>query len=170
MTATSMIERPRTPAAAPKPFASAEIRKGRKEAAKTVRGAINRHVGQRIRSFRLTSGQTQVELGAALGLTNQQIQKYEKGVNAMSVERLWLTACSLGVSFEQLLDGVDAAALAALAPGETLSPDRLQNRRLRLEVADAMLRARSVGLLRSMLHLLRSLEEAEDAAPGPGNV
>jgi transcriptional regulator with XRE-family HTH domain len=139
----------------------AQLRKNRKEAAKAVREAINRHVGQRIRISRVTRGKTQAALGAALGLTNQQVQKYEKGANAVTVERLWLTAHYLEVSFEQLVDGVDAAAAAARSRDEAPSPEKLESRRLRLEVVDAMLQARSVKLLRGMLQLLRSLEAAE---------
>jgi transcriptional regulator with XRE-family HTH domain len=45
-------------------------------------------VGQRIRAFRLSRGMSQSELGRRLGLTFQQIQKYEKGVNRVGAGRL----------------------------------------------------------------------------------
>ena len=49
---------------------------------------IDRHVGSRVRMRRLTLGLTQTKLGEALGLTFQQVQKYEKGTNRISSSRL----------------------------------------------------------------------------------
>jgi transcriptional regulator with XRE-family HTH domain len=40
---------------------------------------INKHVGARVRTRRMTIGMTQQKLGYALGLTSQEIQNYEKG-------------------------------------------------------------------------------------------
>src|ERR1700712_3836821 len=48
----------------------------------------NAEVGRRIRARRLECGLSQTELGAKLGITFQQIQKYEKGTNGVSSGRL----------------------------------------------------------------------------------
>jgi transcriptional regulator with XRE-family HTH domain len=50
--------------------------------------AIDRHVGDRVRMRRKTQGMTQEKLGDALGLTFQQVQKYEKGTNRIGASRL----------------------------------------------------------------------------------
>jgi transcriptional regulator with XRE-family HTH domain len=54
-------------------------------------------VGQRVRTFRLHKGLSQEKLGDQLGLTFQQIQKYEKGTNRVSAGRLQHIANILGI-------------------------------------------------------------------------
>ncbi|MGH7018335.1 MAG: helix-turn-helix domain-containing protein, partial [Brevundimonas sp.] len=61
-----------------------------------VRGAaeggphpVDRHVGRRVCEKRVALGYNQSDLGRALGLTFQQIQKYEKGANRVSASKLW---------------------------------------------------------------------------------
>lgn len=58
---------------------------------------IDIHVGNRIRLRRRVLDLTQIEMAEMLGLTFQQIQKYEKGINRVSAGRLWDFACMLGV-------------------------------------------------------------------------
>ncbi len=57
---------------------------------------INEMIGGRIRDKRREKGVTQYDLGYALGITFQQIQKYEKGINRVSVEALLKIAKELG--------------------------------------------------------------------------
>src|SRR3954462_13876528 len=54
-------------------------------------------VGQRIRARRMAKGMSQTELGALLGVTFQQVQKYEKGVNRVGAGRLVRVAEALDV-------------------------------------------------------------------------
>ena len=49
---------------------------------------IDKHVGSRVRMRRIMLGMSQEKLGEALGLTFQQIQKYEKGTNRVGASRL----------------------------------------------------------------------------------
>jgi transcriptional regulator with XRE-family HTH domain len=127
-----------------------------------IRTAINLHVGNRIRALRLGSGKTQTELGDALGLTNQQVQKYEKGVNSMNLDKIWSTADYFGVDVGYFLDGL-GDALARPPDGEAASPEELlEYRRLRLALADALHRTRSPQLLRSLLQLLRAAADSDD--------
>src|ERR1039457_3123106 len=56
--------------------------------AKKVPNPIDVHVGTRVRIRRLELGMSQTKLGDALGLTLQQVQKYEKGTNRMGASRL----------------------------------------------------------------------------------
>ena len=56
---------------------------------KNVANEIDAHVGSRLRLRRLLMGISQEKLGAALGLTFQQIQKYERGVNRVGASRLY---------------------------------------------------------------------------------
>ncbi|TCL95893.1 helix-turn-helix protein [Rhizobium sp. PP-WC-2G-219] len=59
--------------------------------------AIDIYVGGRVRARRLTLGMSQTALGDRLGITFQQIQKYEKGVNRMGASRLQAAADILSV-------------------------------------------------------------------------
>jgi transcriptional regulator with XRE-family HTH domain len=56
---------------------------------------IDRHVGQRIRARRHMMGLTQVDLGKALGVKFQQIQKYETGANRVSASKMFRVAETL---------------------------------------------------------------------------
>jgi transcriptional regulator with XRE-family HTH domain len=123
----------------------------------TLREAINTHVGGRLRALRIAQGKTQAELGQALGLTNQQIQKYEKGINNITLERLVLAAHYLGIEFDYLLEGLETVALTARPADAPVDP--VKHRRLRLAVAEALRRADSASLLSSILQLLRAAED-----------
>lgn len=71
---------------------------------------IDVHVGNRIRMRRQIVGMSQEKLGELLGITFQQVQKYEKGTNRISASRLYYAAKTLGVQvqfFFEDLPGVD---------------------------------------------------------------
>lgn len=53
---------------------------------------VDRHVGRMVCAKRLSLGYNQSDLARALGLTFQQVQKYEKGTNRISASKLWDTA------------------------------------------------------------------------------
>ncbi|MDA8251563.1 MAG: helix-turn-helix transcriptional regulator [Rhodospirillales bacterium] len=62
--------------------------------------AVDMHVGARLRERRLKLGMSQERLADSVGLTFQQIQKYERGVNRMGASRLWELARALEVPLE----------------------------------------------------------------------
>jgi transcriptional regulator with XRE-family HTH domain len=68
---------------------------------------IDRIVGQRLRWRRRELKLTQEQLGEKLGLTFQQVQKYEKGVNRISAGRLFEMAQVLGITITYFYEGVD---------------------------------------------------------------
>ena len=68
---------------------------------------IDRIVGQRLRWRRRELRLTQEQLGEQLGLTFQQVQKYEKGVNRVSAGRLYEMARVLGVTISYFYEGID---------------------------------------------------------------
>src|ERR1700736_6460173 len=57
-------------------------------AAKKAPNPIDKHVGSRVRMRRLMLAMSQTKLGDALGITFQQVQKYEKGTNRIGASRL----------------------------------------------------------------------------------
>jgi transcriptional regulator with XRE-family HTH domain len=66
---------------------------------------FNTYVGAKIRELRHTKGLTQLELAKVLGITFQQLQKYEKGINLVSLEKMLILASYLGVGLEYFLPG-----------------------------------------------------------------
>ncbi|KFG68120.1 helix-turn-helix transcriptional regulator [Microvirga sp. BSC39] len=76
-------------------------------------GSIDKEVGSRVRMRRMSIGMSQEKLGDMLGLTFQQVQKYEKGMNRISVARLIEIAKILGVDIHFFLDGVTSAKSTA---------------------------------------------------------
>lgn len=73
---------------------------------------MDRHVGRRVCEKRISLGYNQSDLGRALGLTFQQIQKYEKGANRISASKLWDIARFFKVDIGYFFQG-----LAASQPG-----------------------------------------------------
>jgi transcriptional regulator with XRE-family HTH domain len=65
--------------------------------AKKVPKPVDVHVGAKVRARRLEIGMSQEKLGDAIGLTFQQVQKYEKGTNRIGSSRMMQIANSLGV-------------------------------------------------------------------------
>lgn len=68
--------------------------------------AIDAQIGARIRELRMTRGLSQMDLGAALGVTFQQIQKYEKGANRVSGSRM-MALCNFLSTTPNHLTGAD---------------------------------------------------------------
>ena len=66
---------------------------------------IDKHIGSQVRARRTMLGMSQEKLADALGLTFQQVQKYEKGVNRIGASRLLQIAGILDVSIELFFEG-----------------------------------------------------------------
>lgn len=67
---------------------------------------VDRHVGRRVSEKRIALGHNQSDLGRAVGVTFQQVQKYEKGTNRISASKLWEVARFLGVETSYFFDGL----------------------------------------------------------------
>ena len=65
---------------------------------------VDVHVGARVRMRRTLLGMTQTDLGDALGLTFQQVQKYERGTNRISASRLYDLSRVLDMSIEHFFE------------------------------------------------------------------
>ena len=100
---------------------------------------VDRHIGSRVRARRTMLGMSQEKLADALGLTFQQVQKYEKGVKRIGASRLLHIAGILDVSIEFFFEG-----LPGLRAGG-FSDDSL--------VAEFLTRSESDRLVRGFLKL-----------------
>ena len=78
---------------------------------------VDVHVGARLRVRRTLMGMSQTALGEAIGLTFQQLQKYEKGTNRISASRLFALSRVLDVPVEYFFDDMPAA-VAARSPAD----------------------------------------------------
>ena len=68
---------------------------------------VDHHIGTRVRRRRMALGMSQEALGDALGLTFQQVQKYEKGTNRIGASRLLQISAILGVGIEFFFHGLE---------------------------------------------------------------
>jgi transcriptional regulator with XRE-family HTH domain len=121
---------------------------------------VDRHVGTRVRMRRMMIGMSQEKLGEALGITFQQVQKYEKGTNRISASRLQHTARVLGVPIEYFYEGApqsgDAAA-SGFAEGaspaymaELTTTDGLNLLKAFASIKEPRIRRRIVDLVRAL--------------------
>jgi transcriptional regulator with XRE-family HTH domain len=140
---------------------------------------IDVHVGGRVRLQRMLLGVSQEKLGERLGLTFQQIQKYEKGVNRIGASRLFDLAQVLGVPIQFFYDDAPAGDMATATAagfadktGDTYIFDFL-NTREGLELNKAFARISDPKARRAILDLVRSLAEegtTENRVPAPAAV
>ncbi len=127
---------------------------------------IDLQVGNRVRIRRMLIGMSQERLGDLLGLTFQQVQKYEKGVNRIGAGRLFEVSRILNVPIDFFYEGV--AAQLAGQPGMSepegappvmefvSSGEGLQLSLAFMKIKDAKVRKR-------VLDLVKSLAEEEES-------
>lgn len=92
---------------------------------------VDVHVGSRIRMRRQLIGMSQEKLGELLGITFQQVQKYEKGANRISASRLYYTAKILGVPVQFFYDDLPGAENAGM--GEPREEDTVLSSLMNIE-------------------------------------
>ena len=83
---------------------------------------VDKYVGSRVRMRRIMLGMSQEKLGEALGLTFQQVQKYEKGTNRVGASRLQQISEILRVPVSFLFDGGPSSVANGDSFGEGSSP------------------------------------------------
>ncbi|MFM1813749.1 MAG: hypothetical protein RLZ98_444 [Pseudomonadota bacterium] len=129
---------------------------------------IDVHVGSRVRLRRMILGMSQEKLAEKLGLTFQQVQKYEKGINRVGASRLFELANVLGVPvqffYEELQSVQQGSAMAngfADSGTESYIVDFL-NTREGLELNRAFVRIADAKVRRSVVELVRTLAGESD--------
>lgn len=129
---------------------------------------IDRIVGQRLRWRRRELKLTQEQLGEKLGLTFQQVQKYEKGVNRISAGRLFEIAQALGITITYFYEGVDELMdnPATVSVHEDDHPPSLPVIDTEaMELVTAFQKIGDKSLRRSLLETIRAAAATSDAAP-----
>lgn len=85
--------------------------------------ATDNHVGARVRMRRLMLGLSQTQLADSVGITFQQVQKYEKGVNRVSASRLQQFAKILNVTVSFFFEGAPSPNVAGSRAPKSATPD-----------------------------------------------
>lgn len=136
---------------------------------------IDVHVGSRVRLRRTLLGMSQEKLGEAIGLTFQQVQKYERGANRIGASRLHELSRVLDVPVEFFFDDTDPVRAPAIpsgfaeSPAEAFESDPLR-RRETLELVEAYYAIDDAAVRRRLFDLAKALaaEAGESTAKRPG--
>jgi transcriptional regulator with XRE-family HTH domain len=134
---------------------------------------LDAHVGSRVRMRRMLLGISQEKLGERLGLTFQQVQKYEKGVNRIGASRLFDLSTVLDVPIQFFFDEapVGASSRVHAVPGfaEAVPADgrimEFLGTREGLALNKAFARIQDPKTRRAILELVRSLAGEDDVLP-----
>jgi len=122
---------------------------------------IDGQVGNRVRIRRMLIGMSQEKLGDLLGLTFQQVQKYEKGINRIGAGRLFEIARILDVPIEFFYDGVGTTSDGV---GEARAPVmEFVSSTEGLQLSLAFMKIRDPKVRKRVLDLVKSLAEEEEA-------
>ena len=119
--------------------------------------AVDIHVGHRLRQLRTLRGLSQEKLGEAIGLTFQQIQKYERGSNRIGASRLFDISKVLGVEIAYFFEEMPAQVAS-------LSPRRLRQGNGLAEDSAAYEQEPDPMLRRETLELVRAYYKISDPA------
>jgi transcriptional regulator with XRE-family HTH domain len=126
---------------------------------------VDKHVGSRVRMRRMLIGMSQEKLGEALGITFQQIQKYEKGTNRISASRLQQIASVLGVTIGFFYEGLPVEE-AGSGFAEESSPAFMLDFMASqdgLQLMDSFMRIRSARVRRSIVDHVKALAADEES-------
>lgn len=129
---------------------------------------VDVHVGARIRERRKQLGLSQQSLAEALGLTFQQVQKYERGANRVSCSKLWEIAQTLQASVSYFFEHLNLAghnsALGVAEDAAEYQHDFIMTPE-GVELGKAFPRIASRRVRRQVLELVRALAD-ESGQPG----
>jgi transcriptional regulator with XRE-family HTH domain len=122
---------------------------------------IDKHVGSRVRMRRMMISMSQEKLGERLGITFQQVQKYEKGTNRIGASRMHQIANILGVPVSFFYEGAPGADAAAAGFADSGNPTYLSDflatseghalSKAFMKVSDPKVRRRIVDLVEAMV-------------------
>jgi transcriptional regulator with XRE-family HTH domain len=126
----------------------------------------DKHVGRRVRMRRLTLSMTQEELANQLGITFQQVQKYEKGTNRISASRLQEISHILKVTVTFFFEGAPEVAGRQTKNGDAPSPDYIIDFLASANghaLMKAFARIKDSTIRRSIVRLVEALVRADEA-------
>jgi transcriptional regulator with XRE-family HTH domain len=126
---------------------------------------IDVEVGLSLRRLRRKAGLSQTDLGEALGISFQQVQKYERGTNRISASALVKMARFLGVSVSELLPQEDAAPMSPAITQHMMVRGAEELLESYCLLRESSQRRAVLQLVRVMLDVSRPLGDAEAPTP-----
>jgi transcriptional regulator with XRE-family HTH domain len=120
----------------------------------------DKYVGSRVRMRRMMLGMSQEKLAGALGLTFQQIQKYEKGTNRISASRLQAISQILDSPVHFFFEGAPQLTKGVQQLGETASPSYVTDFLTTsdgLALVKAFVKIKDAGLRRSIVRMVEAI-------------
>jgi len=121
---------------------------------------IDRHVGLRIRLRRKELGISQEKLAESIGLTFQQVQKYERAANRVSASKLWEVARALKTGVAYFYEGLPTEERPDLPKGPRLDDFLLTAEGM--ELARYFPQIPKSGVRRQILELVRTMADGRD--------
>ncbi len=124
---------------------------------------VDRHVGLRIRMRRKELGISQERLAESIGLTFQQVQKYERAANRVSASKLWEMSRALSTNISYFYEGLGDVHEA---PGSNLPRESMQDFLLTpegIELAAVFPKIARGKVRRKILDLVRAMAGEPDA-------
>ncbi len=126
---------------------------------------IDKHVGSRVRMRRMMLDMSQTTLGDALGITFQQVQKYEKGTNRISASRLQQVCHTLQVPVSFFFEEAPQVLAEPISTERQPSHERFTDfmaTREGLTLAKAFMRITNAQLRRRIVNLVEEIEEHQN--------
>ena len=117
-----------------------------------VTNNLDAEIGRRLRQARLVENLTQDGLAQRLGISFQQVQKYENGTNRVSSSRLWAIANSLGIPITYFFEDLEQTDISPGVPldDENSLPDRtIRVARMLNEMPDGDVKDKVFGLIKA---------------------
>ena len=130
---------------------------------------VDVHVGGRVRMRRVLLNMSQEKLGDQLGLTFQQVQKYEKGSNRIGASRLWELGQILDVPISFFYDGAVDRRSEADGFGEARQEDYVMNfvhSSEGLNMIRHFVKVEDANVRRSVLQMIKALAESDTREAG----
>jgi transcriptional regulator with XRE-family HTH domain len=113
--------------------------------------ALDRKLGTRLRARRIEIGMSQEHLADQLGITFQQVQKYEKGVNRMAASRLFDVAKAVDLPVAQFFEGAGPGARREDVPDIRATSEGAELAALFAEIKSKAVRRRVIDLVRALI-------------------
>ena len=120
--------------------------------------AVDKKLGERVRARRLEIGMSQERLAELVGVTFQQVQKYEKSVNRIAASRLFEVARALEMPPAQLFDGLSSSPKGGVTRAQRspiqealTTPEGIQLMALFANIKSTKVRRRVLELIRSLV-------------------
>lgn len=138
--------------------------------AKLVRNPIDAYVGSQVKLRRSVVGMSQTELAKRLGITFQQVQKYEKGANRIGASRLYLISEILEVPVQFFFEGVESVmegqvtADGSIDKGEVDKVEEFIRSPSGIDLCRSFVSIDEPKLRRRVMALVKSIAGAEDDA------